>query len=96
MQNKFHIVDNRLKNDIMKRIGKAWKDTRSILFHEFYDSTLSKEENVANRPPGIDENHWRWFIDYRLSEKTQVTFPNSLLLMRSISIEIQIMVNFIY
>ncbi|XP_074577876.1 uncharacterized protein LOC141834431 [Curcuma longa] len=71
IQNKFHIVDNRLKNDIMKRIGKAWKDTRSILFHEFYDSTLSKEENVANRPPGIDENHWRWFIDYRLSEKTQ-------------------------
>ena len=80
MQKKFRVVNNQLKNNIMKRIGKAWKDTRHCLFHEFYNSTLSMEQNVANRPPGIDENHWRLFIEYRSNEKIQVTFPDLLFL----------------
>ncbi|RYR39695.1 hypothetical protein Ahy_A09g045277 isoform D [Arachis hypogaea] len=56
---------------MLKNLGKVWKDTRHRLFHQFYDHTLSIEENIARRPSRIDENHWRWFIDYRLSKKTR-------------------------
>ncbi|RYQ89290.1 hypothetical protein Ahy_B09g096009 isoform C [Arachis hypogaea] len=73
IKRKFHFVDveNKIKRYMLKNLGKVWKDTRHRLFHQFYDGTLSIEENIARRPSRIDENHWRWFIDYRLSKKTR-------------------------
>ncbi|XP_057732458.1 uncharacterized protein LOC130947772 isoform X1 [Arachis stenosperma] len=73
IKRKFHFVDveNKIKRYMLKNLGKVWKDTRHRLFHQFYDHTLSIEENIARRPSRIDENHWRWFIDYRLSKKTR-------------------------
>lgn len=73
MQKYFRVADDRLKGYIMKSMGKTWKDTRHNLFHQFYKDTLSMEENIAKRPAGIDEDHWRLFLEYRLSDKTQVT-----------------------
>ncbi|MED6122212.1 hypothetical protein PIB30_117303 [Stylosanthes scabra] len=73
IKGKFHFVDvgNKIKRYMLKSLGKVWKNTRHRLFHQFYDDTMSIEENIARRPSRIDENHWRWFIDYRLSKKTR-------------------------
>ncbi|MED6122480.1 hypothetical protein PIB30_040210 [Stylosanthes scabra] len=70
----FHFEDptGEIKKDILKRLGKLWKDTRSNLFHTFYDDTKSEDENVKkHKPPGVDLEHWRFFLRYRLSEDTQ-------------------------
>ncbi|MED6163982.1 hypothetical protein PIB30_085197, partial [Stylosanthes scabra] len=70
----FHFEDHtgEIKKDILKRLGKLWKDTRSNLFHTFYDDTKSEDENVKkHKPPGVDPEHWRFFLRYRLSEDTQ-------------------------
>ncbi|RYQ99006.1 hypothetical protein Ahy_B07g086855 [Arachis hypogaea] len=60
-----------IKRIIFKMLGRAWKETRNILYHHCYDSELSLEENIENRPDGITAEHWRWFLDYRNSEETQ-------------------------
>ncbi|MED6177001.1 hypothetical protein PIB30_093601 [Stylosanthes scabra] len=70
----FHFEDpkGKIKKDILKRMGKLWKDTRSDLFHTFYDDTKSIDENVKkHKPRGVDPEHWRFFLRYRLSEETQ-------------------------
>ncbi|XP_025650896.1 uncharacterized protein [Arachis hypogaea] len=52
-------------------LGRAWKDTRSHLYHYFYKADRTLEENIRRRPPGITADHWRWFLDYRNSEDTK-------------------------
>ncbi|RYR53123.1 hypothetical protein Ahy_A06g028063 [Arachis hypogaea] len=59
-----------IKRIIFKMLGRAWKETRNRLYHHCYDSGLSLEENIKNRPSGITADHWRWFLDYRNSEET--------------------------
>ncbi|XP_025702891.2 uncharacterized protein [Arachis hypogaea] len=52
-------------------MGKSWKDTRLRLYDDYYEPTLSTEENIENRSPGIDRDHWRWYLDYRAKPETK-------------------------
>ncbi|MED6195501.1 hypothetical protein PIB30_038447 [Stylosanthes scabra] len=71
----FHFEDSKgkIKKDILKRLEKLWKDSRSNLLHTFDDDdTKSIDENVKkHKPRGVDPEHWRFFFKYRLSEETQ-------------------------
>ncbi|XP_020978278.1 uncharacterized protein LOC110271615 [Arachis ipaensis] len=72
----FHYEDDgrgRIKRKIIQRIGRSWRNTRNLLFHKVYDKELTFEENVNRKPPGIDGNHWKWFLEYQLKEDTHVT-----------------------
>ncbi|RYR18468.1 hypothetical protein Ahy_B03g063091 [Arachis hypogaea] len=60
-----------IKGIIFKMLGRAWKETRNILYHHCYDPELSLAANIENRPDGITADHWRRFLDYRNSEETQ-------------------------
>ncbi|MED6209723.1 hypothetical protein PIB30_057499 [Stylosanthes scabra] len=68
----FDVEDqNYVKKVILAKLGKIWKDTRGRLFHKFYDETKSLDENVQHRcPRGINPDHWRAFLEYRLEEDT--------------------------
>ncbi|QHN88403.1 uncharacterized protein DS421_16g563250 [Arachis hypogaea] len=61
----------KIKRDILKRIGKNWKDSRHHLFHRCYKQIRTYEENLRHHPKGIDKNDWKKFVDYRLNEDTQ-------------------------
>ncbi|RYQ79679.1 hypothetical protein Ahy_Scaffold2g107643 [Arachis hypogaea] len=60
-----------MKCTILKVLGRTWKETRNHLYHYFYKSDLTLEQNIKGRPPGITADHWRWFLDYRNSEETK-------------------------
>ncbi|XP_016165100.1 uncharacterized protein LOC107607690 [Arachis ipaensis] len=69
----FHYEDDargKIKRDIMKRIGKNWKDTRHHLYHRCYKEIRIYEKNLKHCPKGIEENEWKKFIDYRQKEET--------------------------
>ncbi|XP_057763489.1 uncharacterized protein LOC130983285 [Arachis stenosperma] len=73
-QRVFHYEDDaggKIKSDMLKRIGKNWKDTRNHLFHMCYKQIRTYEENLKHHPAGIDKNDWKKFVDYRLKEETQ-------------------------
>nr|XP_025628552.1 uncharacterized protein LOC112721729 [Arachis hypogaea] len=63
--------DGVIKKNILKSMGKSWKDTRLRLYDDYYEPTLSTEENIENHPPGIDRDHWRWYLDYRAKPETK-------------------------
>ncbi|RYQ90833.1 hypothetical protein Ahy_B09g096812 isoform N [Arachis hypogaea] len=46
-------------------------ETRLRLYDRFYEPTFTTEQNLENRPPGIDREHWRWFLDYRAEPETK-------------------------
>ncbi|RYR14108.1 hypothetical protein Ahy_B04g070750 isoform B [Arachis hypogaea] len=46
----------KIKCDILKRIGKNWKDTRHHLFHRCYKQIRTYEKNLQHHPKGIDKN----------------------------------------
>ncbi|RYQ90663.1 hypothetical protein Ahy_B09g096694 [Arachis hypogaea] len=46
-------------------------DMRLRLYDDYYEPTLSTEENIENRPPEIDRDHWRWYLDYRAKPETK-------------------------
>ncbi|RYR05485.1 hypothetical protein Ahy_B06g085349 [Arachis hypogaea] len=56
---------------ILKSMGKSWKEIRMRLYSDFYDPTFTTEQNIDYRPPGIDREHWRWFLDYRAKAETK-------------------------
>ncbi|RYQ90827.1 hypothetical protein Ahy_B09g096812 isoform L [Arachis hypogaea] len=56
---------------MLKSMGKSWKETRLRLYDRFYEPTFTTEQNLENRPPGIDREHWRWFLDYRAEPETK-------------------------
>ncbi|RYR32017.1 hypothetical protein Ahy_B01g056994 [Arachis hypogaea] len=60
-----------IKRTILKMLGRAWKDMRNHLYHHFYKSDLTLEQNIKGRPPKITADHWRWFLDYHNSEETK-------------------------
>ncbi|QHO25078.1 uncharacterized protein DS421_12g378000 [Arachis hypogaea] len=70
----FHYEDDergKIKQRIIQRIGRNWKNTRNNLFHKFYDSRRTFEQNANHKPSGIDANHWKWFLEYRLKDSTK-------------------------
>ncbi|RYQ94533.1 hypothetical protein Ahy_B08g089466 [Arachis hypogaea] len=75
LQEMFHFEEDSrgiIKRIIFKMLGRTWKETRNRLYHQCYDPQLSLEENIENRPDGITADYWRWFLDYRNSEETQL------------------------
>ncbi|XP_057761058.1 uncharacterized protein LOC130981484 [Arachis stenosperma] len=60
-----------IKKNILKSLGKSWKETRLRLYDRFYEPTFTTEQNLENRPPGIDREHWRWYLDYRAKPETK-------------------------
>nr|XP_025653057.1 uncharacterized protein LOC112749013 [Arachis hypogaea] len=70
----FHYEDDageKIKCDIMKRIGKNWKDTRHHLYDRCYKEIRTYEKNLEHRSKGIVENEWKKFIDYCQKEETK-------------------------
>ncbi|XP_052118986.1 uncharacterized protein LOC107493890 [Arachis duranensis] len=61
----------KIKCNMLKRIGKNWKDTKNHLFHMCYKQIRTYEKNLKHHPAGIDKNDWKKFVDYRLNEETQ-------------------------
>ncbi|RYR62137.1 hypothetical protein Ahy_A04g019503 [Arachis hypogaea] len=47
------------------------KDIRHNLYHKCYKETRTFEENLKHFPSGIEENHWKWFLEYRQKEETK-------------------------
>ncbi|RYQ91824.1 hypothetical protein Ahy_B09g097859 [Arachis hypogaea] len=47
------------------------KDTRHNLYHKFYEGTKTFEKNIKHRPSRIEENHWKWFLEYRKKQETK-------------------------
>ncbi|RYR01240.1 hypothetical protein Ahy_B06g080112 isoform B [Arachis hypogaea] len=54
-----------IKKNILKVMEKFWKETRLRLYNDFFEPTFMTEQNIEHRPPGIDREYWRWFLDYR-------------------------------
>ncbi|MED6193377.1 hypothetical protein PIB30_018719 [Stylosanthes scabra] len=52
-------------NDILK------KEARNRLWHEYYDSRKSLDQNVLKHPRGVNTNDWRRFLMYHLRPDTQ-------------------------
>ncbi|XP_020966034.1 uncharacterized protein LOC107618724 isoform X1 [Arachis ipaensis] len=70
----FHIDEDSertIKKNILKSMGKSWKETRPRLYNAYFEPTFTTEQNIENRPPGIDREHWRWFLDYRAKHETK-------------------------
>nr|XP_025679435.1 uncharacterized protein LOC112779404 [Arachis hypogaea] len=63
-----------IKKNILKSLGKSWKETRLRLYDHFYEPTFTTEQNLENRPPEIDREHWRWYLDYRAKPETKVIY----------------------
>ncbi|RYR08415.1 hypothetical protein Ahy_B05g076090 [Arachis hypogaea] len=63
-----------IKKYILKSMGKSWKEARLRLYNTFYETTFSTEENIEQRLPEIDREHWRWFLNYRAKAKTKVIY----------------------
>ncbi|RYR21782.1 hypothetical protein Ahy_B03g067100 [Arachis hypogaea] len=70
----FHYEDDGrewIKQGIVQRIGRSWRNARNHLFHKVYGKELTFEENLKRKPAGIETNHWKKFIEYQLDEDTQ-------------------------
>ncbi|MED6170656.1 hypothetical protein PIB30_033129 [Stylosanthes scabra] len=55
----FDYQNETIKGDMLKSLGKSWKEVRNKLLHDYYDPRKTLEQNVNARPKGIDEDHWR-------------------------------------
>ncbi|MED6120349.1 hypothetical protein PIB30_020029 [Stylosanthes scabra] len=67
----FDYQNETIKGDMLKSLGKFWKEAKNKLFHDYYDPRKTLEQNVNARPKGIDEDHWRRFLRYRLRPDTK-------------------------
>ncbi|XP_015938285.1 uncharacterized protein LOC107463920 [Arachis duranensis] len=70
----FHYEDDKrgwIKRGILQRIGNCWRNSRNHLFHKVYDEELTFEQNIKRKPPGIEANHWKKFLQYRLDDDTK-------------------------
>ncbi|XP_025652205.1 uncharacterized protein [Arachis hypogaea] len=56
----FHFDENSegtIKKNILKSMGKSWKETRLRLYDDFYEPTFTIEQNIEHRSLGIDREH---------------------------------------
>ncbi|XP_020970982.1 uncharacterized protein LOC110268671 [Arachis ipaensis] len=60
-----------IKKYILKSMGRSWKETRLRLYNAFYEPTFTFEQNIEHRPPEIDREHWRKFLEYRTKVETK-------------------------
>ncbi|RYR15188.1 hypothetical protein Ahy_B04g071914 [Arachis hypogaea] len=69
-------AERKIKRKIMQRLGKNWKDNKHKLYHKCYKETRTFEKNLEHRPKGIEEDHWKWFFEYRQKEETKEAIAN--------------------
>ncbi|RYR16280.1 hypothetical protein Ahy_B04g073279 [Arachis hypogaea] len=70
----FHYEDDKrgwIKRGILQRIRSCWRNLRNHLFHKVYDEELNFEKNIKRKPVGIEANHWKKFLQYRLDKDTK-------------------------
>ncbi|RYR49751.1 hypothetical protein Ahy_A07g036265 [Arachis hypogaea] len=70
----FHYEDDGkgiIKRGIVQRIENFWRNARNHLFHKVYDEELTFDQNLKRKPAGIEANHWKKFLEYRLNEDTK-------------------------
>ncbi|MED6116334.1 hypothetical protein PIB30_099339, partial [Stylosanthes scabra] len=60
-----------LVSGVLGVVGKSWKEARNRLWHEYYDSRKTLEQNVLKHPRGVDKDDWRRFLMYRLRTDTK-------------------------
>ncbi|XLS80484.1 hypothetical protein HN51_046315, partial [Arachis hypogaea] len=60
-----------IKQEILQRIENCWRNSRNHLFHKIYDEELTFEENIKRKPVGIEANHWKKFLQYRMDDDTK-------------------------
>ncbi|RYR29472.1 hypothetical protein Ahy_B01g053873 [Arachis hypogaea] len=65
-------IKGTIKKNILKSMEKSWKEGRLRLYDTFYEPKFTTVENIEQRPPGIDREHWRWFLNYRTEEEIKV------------------------
>ncbi|KAF7842101.1 hypothetical protein G2W53_004399 [Senna tora] len=70
VQAKFVVDDGQHKRFILQSIGKKWRARRGKLY-KMYDTSKTREENIANPPLGLTREQWASFIDYRNDPKNQ-------------------------
>ncbi|XP_029148414.1 uncharacterized protein [Arachis hypogaea] len=63
--------DGTIKKNILKSMGRSWKETRLRLYNDFYKPIFTIEQNIEHRPLKIDREHWRSFLDYRAKDETK-------------------------
>ncbi|KAJ1391181.1 hypothetical protein SESBI_36877 [Sesbania bispinosa] len=73
---KFDVNDQDHKKYILASLGKKWRDTRSRVFNRNYNWEISVEENCRMHPSDIDPDHWRLFVQYRMSPKQMESSEN--------------------
>ncbi|XP_021776447.1 uncharacterized protein LOC110740279 isoform X1 [Chenopodium quinoa] len=57
-----------MRNAILKRIGKTWKNHRYALKKDYFDPVeKTREQNYASIPDGITTQNWSFLVDYWLS-----------------------------
>ncbi|RYR39052.1 hypothetical protein Ahy_A09g044458 [Arachis hypogaea] len=55
-QEMFHFYEDCgaiIKHIILKMLRRTWKETRNRLYHHYYASDRTLEENIEHRPPKI-------------------------------------------
>ncbi|RYR63051.1 hypothetical protein Ahy_A04g020838 [Arachis hypogaea] len=60
-----------IKKNILKIMGKSWKEIRLRLYNACFEQTFTTKQNIERRLSGIDREHWRWFLDYRAKAETK-------------------------
>ncbi|PIN12573.1 hypothetical protein CDL12_14809 [Handroanthus impetiginosus] len=78
IQDKFDVSDEGHKKYIMGSLRKKWMDNCSRLFTKHYDLALSWEANLEKRPAYIPRDQWARFLEYRMSETTQLTIKKNI------------------
>ncbi|RYR08169.1 hypothetical protein Ahy_B05g075734 [Arachis hypogaea] len=71
LDNMFAAHEVFLQRGILQRIGSCWRNSRNHLFHKVYEKELTFEENIKRKPAGIEVNHWKKFLQYRLDDDTK-------------------------
>jgi len=57
-------------------MSNKYRNEKMNLWNRVYNSSLSREQLIANVPDGIQKDQWSSFVDYHLSEEYKVVFTN--------------------
>uniref|UniRef100_A0A803N3I5 DUF4218 domain-containing protein n=1 Tax=Chenopodium quinoa TaxID=63459 RepID=A0A803N3I5_CHEQI len=94
-----------MKNAILKRIGKAWKNHRYALKKDYFNPVeKTREQNFASIPDGITTQNWSFLFDYWLPsdakedaiKNVQESLDNSSSSIPKIDIEIEVFNQLMY
>lgn len=54
------------KKFIMESLNKKYRNYRARLKNTYYDTVGTDEDRLKeeNMPPNVDENDWKWLVEY--------------------------------